>query len=66
MKAYNLLRSSPTYQDKTVQQALDTWGTGNIAGLTTDQKNMTVTQLQTSDPQAFQQLQLSQIKKESP
>ncbi len=66
MKAYNLLWSSPTYQNKTVQQALNTWWTGEVAWLTPEMKNMTVAQLQQSNPEAYKNLQMQQIRKESP
>lgn len=60
MKAYNLLWSQPSYQNLTVGQALQRWGTGALPGVDT---NKLVSQLTTQELQA---LQSAQIRKESP
>lgn len=60
MKAYNLLWQSPSYQNLTVWQALSRWGTDSLPWVPTGKM---VSQL---SPEEFNNLQMAQIKKESP
>lgn len=60
MKAYNLLWSQPSYQNLTVGQALQKWGTGSLPGVDTNKRVSDLT------PQEVTALQSAQIRKESP
>ena len=59
-KAYDLLWSSPSYQNLTVGDALKRWGTGNLPGVDTTKMVSSLT----ADEK--RNLQMAQIKKESP
>lgn len=61
MKAYDLLWSMPSYQNLTVQQALNRWGTGAINA--NIDKTKKISDLSEGE---IQQLQMAQLKKESP
>lgn len=59
-KAYDLLWSSPSYQNRTVGEALNRWGTGSLPGVDTTKKVSDLTD------EERRTLQMAQIKKESP
>lgn len=61
MKAYDLLWSSPSYQNLTVQNALNRWGTGSISA--NIDLNKKISDLTDGEKQ---QLQMAQLKKEAP
>lgn len=60
LKAYQLLWSSPSYQNRTVGSALARWGTDSVPGV---DNNKLVSEL---TPQEFSRLQIAQMRKESP
>lgn len=62
MKAYELLWWTDRYQNMTVQQALNTWGTGSL-NLWPVNPNSKISQL---SPEQLAQIKDSQLKKESP
>lgn len=61
LDSYNLLWSLPSYQNLTVQQALNRWWTGAVAS--NIDKTKKVSQLTEEE---VEQLQIAQLKKESP
>lgn len=62
MKAYDLLWSTDRYQNMTVQNALNTWGTGSL-NLWPINPNSKISQL---TPDQVTQIKNAQLKKESP
>ncbi len=61
-KAYNILWKSPSYQNLTVQQALNRWWTGNVPWIE-QYLNQKVSSL---DDATLSSIQQAQLKKESP